>query len=41
MIGKKGVEQDQAELSLRRDKAKIPTPLGEAVAKARELLEKA
>jgi prolyl-tRNA synthetase len=41
VIGKKGVEQDQAELSLRRDKAKIPTPLGEAVAKARELLEKA
>jgi prolyl-tRNA synthetase len=39
VIGKKGVEQGQAELSLRRDKAKIPTPLAGAVAKARELLE--
>ncbi len=38
VIGKKGVEQGQAEISLRRDRVKIPTPLGEAVAKTRELL---
>ena len=38
VVGKKGVEQGQAELSLRRDRVKIPVPLGDAVAKARELL---
>jgi prolyl-tRNA synthetase len=38
VVGKKGVEQGQAELSLRRDRVKIPTPLGDAVAKARQLL---
>ncbi len=38
VIGKKGVEQGQAEISLRRDRVKIPTPLGDAVAKTRELL---
>ena len=38
VIGKKGVEQGQAEISLRRDKVKVPTPLGDAVAKTRELL---
>ena len=39
VVGKKGVEQGQAELSLRRDRAKVPVPLGDAVAKAKELLE--
>ena len=38
VVGKKGVEQGQAELSLRRDRAKIPTPLGDTVAKVRDLL---
>ena len=38
VVGKKGVEQGQAELSLRRDRAKIPVPLASAVAKAKELL---
>ncbi len=38
VIGKKGVEQGQAELSLRRDRVKIPVALADAVAKVRELL---
>jgi prolyl-tRNA synthetase len=38
VVGKKGVEQGQAELSLRADRAKIPVPLSDAVAKAKELL---
>ena len=38
VVGKKGVELGQAELSLRRDKAKIPAALGDAAAKAKELL---
>ena len=38
VVGKKGAEQGQAELSLRRDRVKIPTPLGDAVAKTKELL---
>ena len=38
VVGKKGVELGQAELSLRRDKAKIPAVLGDAAAKAKELL---
>ncbi|MBZ5588608.1 MAG: proline--tRNA ligase [Acidobacteriia bacterium] len=38
VVGKKGVEQGQAELSLRRDKVKVPTALPDAVAKTRELL---
>ncbi len=38
VVGKKGVEQGQAELSLRHDRAKIPIPLAEAVAKTKELL---
>ncbi len=41
VVGKKGVEQGQAELSLRPDRVKLPVPLGEAVAKARELLDRA
>ncbi len=41
VIGKKGVELGQAELSVRRDKVKIPTPFAEAVGKVRDLLEKA
>jgi prolyl-tRNA synthetase len=41
VVGKKGVEQGQAELSLRKDRAKTPVGLGEAVAKARQLLEHA
>jgi prolyl-tRNA synthetase len=41
VVGKKGVEQGQAELSLRSDRVKIPVALGEAVGKAKELLEKA
>jgi prolyl-tRNA synthetase len=39
VVGKKGVEQGQAELSLRRDKVKLTAPLAEAVARVRELLE--
>ena len=38
VVGKKGVELGQLELSLRRDKVKVPVPLGEAVGKARETL---
>jgi prolyl-tRNA synthetase len=38
VVGKKGVEQGQAELSLRKDKVKVPTPLADAVAKAKDLL---
>jgi prolyl-tRNA synthetase len=38
VVGKKGVEQGQAELSLRRDRAKVAAPLDGAVAKAKELL---
>ncbi len=38
VVGKKGVEHGQVELSLRRDRAKIPVPLAVAVAKAKELL---
>jgi prolyl-tRNA synthetase len=38
VVGKKGVEQGQAELSLRRDRARVSVPLGDAVAKAKELL---
>ena len=41
VAGKKGLEQGQVELSLRRDRVKLAAPVGEAVAKARELLEKA
>ncbi len=41
VAGKKGLEQGQVELSLRRDRAKLAVPVGEAVAKARELLEQA
>jgi prolyl-tRNA synthetase len=41
VVGKKGLEQGQVELSLRRDKAKVPTPVGEAVAKAKQLLDQA
>ena len=39
VVGKKGVEQGQAELSLRSDRVKAPVALGDAAAKARELLE--
>jgi prolyl-tRNA synthetase len=38
VVGKKGVAEGQAELSLRRDRAKIPVPLSDTVAKAKELL---
>jgi len=38
VVGKKGLEQDQVELSLRRDREKRPEPLATAVSKARELL---
>jgi prolyl-tRNA synthetase len=38
VVGKKGVEQGQAELSLRRDRVKVPVPLGDAVARAREMI---
>ncbi|MGE5235520.1 MAG: proline--tRNA ligase [Acidobacteriota bacterium] len=38
VVGKKGVEQGQAELSLRRDRAKVAVPLAGAVARAQELL---
>ena len=39
VVGKKGVEQGQAELSLRADRVKVPVALGDATAKARALLE--
>jgi prolyl-tRNA synthetase len=38
VVGKKGVEQGQAELSLRRDRVKAPVPLGDAVARAMEMI---
>ncbi|MFI5143494.1 MAG: proline--tRNA ligase, partial [Thermoanaerobaculales bacterium] len=38
VVGKKGVEQGQAELSLRRDRTKIPVGIGDAVAKTSDLL---
>ena len=41
IVGKKSAEQGMVELSLRRDKVKLPTPLGEGTAKVRELLDKA
>ena len=41
VVGKKGVEQGQAELSLRRDRAKAPVPLTEASARVREALASA
>ena len=41
VAGKKGLEQGQVELSLRRDRVKLSTPVGEAVARARQLLEQA
>ena len=41
VAGKKGIEQGQVELSLRRDRAKIAVPVVDAVVKARELLERA
>jgi hypothetical protein len=37
-VGRKRAAQGQVELSLRRDRAKVPVPLDDAVAKARELL---
>jgi prolyl-tRNA synthetase len=39
VVGKKGAEQGQAELSLRRDQVKTPVPLADAVAKAKTLLD--
>jgi prolyl-tRNA synthetase len=39
VVGKKGVEQGQAELSLRRDQVKTPVALADACARAKELLE--
>ena len=39
VVGKKGVERGQAELSLRRDREKAPVSLGDAAARARQLLE--
>ncbi len=41
IVGKKNAEQGMVELSLRKDRAKVPTPVAEAPAKVRELLEKA
>ncbi len=41
VVGKKGVEQGVAELSLRRDREKVTAPLAEAAAKARALLDEA
>jgi prolyl-tRNA synthetase len=41
VVGKKGVEQGQAEVSLRRERAKNAVPLADAVARARELLGRA
>ena len=41
VVGKKGVEQGQAELSLRSDRVKVPVALGDSVAKAKQMLEDA
>jgi prolyl-tRNA synthetase len=41
VVGKKGVEQGQAELSLRRDREKRPVPLADAPAATRRLLDSA
>ena len=41
VVGKRGVEQGQVELSLRRDREKTPVALADAVSKARELLDSA
>lgn len=41
VVGKKGVEQGQVELSLRRDRAKLPVPLAEAAARVRQALAEA
>ncbi len=38
VVGKKGVEAGQAELSLRRDREKVPVALPDAVVRARQLL---
>jgi prolyl-tRNA synthetase len=38
VVGKKSVEQGQAELSLRRDRVKIPVALGDALAEVEKLL---
>jgi prolyl-tRNA synthetase len=40
VVGKKGVEQGQAELSLRSDRVKTPVALADAVGKAKELLDR-
>ena len=40
VVGKKSAEQGKVELSLRRDRAKILTPVAEATAKVRELLDR-
>ncbi len=39
VVGKKGVERGQAELSLRRDREKVPVSLSDTVARARQTLE--
>jgi len=39
VVGKKGLEQKQVELSLRRDGAKVPVPLAEAAARVRAALD--
>ncbi|HPW55601.1 MAG: proline--tRNA ligase [Thermoanaerobaculaceae bacterium] len=41
VVGKKNAEQGLVELSLRRDRVKTPTPIADAAAKVRELLEQA
>lgn len=41
VVGRKNAEQGLVELSLRRDRVKIPTPIADATAKVRELLERA
>jgi len=40
VVGKRGLEQGQVELSLRRDREKQPEPIASAVAKARDLLDR-
>ncbi|HPC83836.1 MAG TPA: proline--tRNA ligase [Thermoanaerobaculaceae bacterium] len=41
VVGKKNAEQGLVELSLRRDRVKIPTPIASAPARVRELIETA
>ena len=41
VVGKRGLKEGQVELSLRRDREKVMAPVADAVAKIRELLDRA